>query len=928
MKTNFTILLILLLLGFSVVHAAQRITPDSIEVIHGASLTDLIRGQSAGVVVSKTDGNPAAATEIIMRGLTSIRSDQQPLILIDGVALVSTIRDGINPWNLTYPYSNQRGNGATSTPSLDNLYRKLAPNDCQMPINLLAGIDPYNIESIEILKNTSATAIYGSRGANGVIIIKTKSQTMAHRTIAFSTSVGVSMVQKELDLLSASQFSEYYQTLKGVPYDAQGSAEVNWQRELYSPAVSTSNHFELSGSDRRTNYGVNLLYSLDNGVVNPSRMEQIAISTSVDRQISNMFRTGVRLLLSRSSLSMSPSTALPGFNSAIKLVEAIPYRNAKFNPVDFAASSDDISQLWRVLPRGYVTADLSKTVKFNVEGGVDFHTQNRKRWAGVGTTIGRELNGIASSADIDRLNYDISGIVSVRPIINTSNRLLIKAGGFYFGDQTTQQSIQGTDFFNHSLRADGVKLASKSSKMFYSTLNNRNFGALAAVDYSFKERYSISGGLRADKVIGFDNDFQYFPFAEANWNVGKERWFNESLSASLFSSMVIRAGWGVSGGNNMSHYFLADYFTLAPDILTIPYAQQMNYISRLKTTNRQFNVGLDMGIYNEAVTVGATFYKGDVRDRLSFYDTRTDRPHDEVAANVMTMDKWGVEVSVGATPIKKRDWRWSLQATFGLDRASLKSSDSQKYVATTGGFGFEGRSLGKATSSVTAFINGYAPSVFLGYRTEGIVGAQHLPFTPPFGDHRLREGDIKFVDTNHSGVVDAEDRVVIGSPVPKFVGSFNTTLHYKAISVTMRFDGSYGNDVLNLNLLQQGNLASTSNNVLAKSYRNAWSPAQPGNKGPAVGAFGYDYVTDRMIEDGSYLSLSDFIITYSVPASGIKWLAGLDLSLMAKNLFVITPYEGYNPAVNSFAGDWSVRGVDLGAYPCARVVSLGVKVKF
>ncbi len=905
---------------------ARPLIPDSLKLVHLNGLSELLQAENAGVSVSTTDASPGAAAELLVRGISSIRTSQQPLIIVDGVAMISSMDSGINPWNLKYPYTNQSGADKFQDASLDNLYRPLDGSDYQLPVNLLLGLDINTIESISVLKNSSATAIYGSRGANGVIVITTRSPLHAiqRRDVVFSTSVGVSIVGKQLDFLSPAAWSSYHEDLNGVPYHT-ATPGIDWQKALYSPAVTTTNRLELSGSNSRTSYSFDMMYSLDNGVIEGTKQEQLALSTMVNRRISRIFKGGTSFTLARSAVDLTQTTALLGSQSAIGSIAAIPYEGAVGNPVDFVRDYDDHSSLWRILPRGYLTGNFGQYVSLDINGGVDVLIQERQRWAGNGTEVGLANNGIASIADYDRLNYDVNATLAIKPVSNDRHNLNIRLGGSYFGKRMMQESVQGIDYFNHSLRAEGVKLANQTSKMFHSVLNTQNYGVSADLSYSFKKRYEVRGGLRMDRRIDLDNDFQYYPFIEVGWNLSNETWFRKAIDPKVVSRLSLHGGWGISGMNDLTQYFLGDYFQLCDDPLQIPYQDQLNYRTGLRTNNRQYNVGLDMGFLNNRIRLGVSYYEGEIEDHLSVFHQEAGQWSGQTL-NRMKMDKRGAEILVDATPVRRSDWQWSLSASVGIDRVKMLETASGQALAATGANGFTGRGLG-GDYVATAFVEGYAPSSFFGFRTDGIVGSQHLPFTPPFEDYRLAEGDIKFVDVNGDGVVDDKDRTIIGSPLPDWIASLSTTLKYKSLTLSLQFDGSYGNDILNLNLLQWGNLAMD-RNVLKESRQNAWSMDSPDGKAPAVGAFGFDKISDRMVEDGSYLRLSNVVLAYAIPTGRIKWLSGLEVSFMIRNLFVASPYSGYNPVVNSFAGDWSLRGIDLGGYPYARSFSLGVKIKF
>ncbi len=927
MKLNFsgrwhrTAALALVGVATSSISVAQTITPDSERVDHSTSLADIIQGEVAGISVSKIDGQVGAAYEFMLRGINSIRGNQQPLILVDGVAINADMQSEANPWSLNYPYNNQTG---VSDSGKDNLYKKLVADDYQMPINLLAGLDISIIESIEILKNNSATAIYGSRGANGVILIKTFSKGTSNRKISLSTSLGVVSVTDRLDLLSPEEYMSYHKELNGYNYITRDAASIDWQDELFAPSISSTTRLEIAGNEKDARYALNLMYNNEGGAIANSGQEQLSLNAMFSRKINSIFEFGTRVSLSRSNLDLTKSTALIGMASATKLVNAVPYENAELNPAAYAANYEDNALLYRIMPTAYLAAKFNQTFSLRVEGGVDVLLERRNKWAGYGTDMGNELDGIASVADTERVNYDVSAIFRADILRQDAHKLNMQIGGFYYGDTASQSTTQGYEFFNHSLRSDGVRLAAVSSKMFYLNQGVANYGALASLDYTLLDRYTIKAGARADVAIGVDSEPTYYPYAQAEWRVSNEAWYGAGLQ-SVVSKFALRAGWGVSGNREFTPYFLGSYYSMSSDVANIPYTEQLDYTMGLFTINESYDAGFDASLFGNAVNLSAIAYKGQVEDKMSVYNSTT-APYATVLSNGMKMDKWGVEVAISATPVKNSTWRWDVGANLGLDRVELTQSAVDVMLASTGGAGFTGRDLG-AGNTASAFVAGYAPAAFFGYKTDGIVGEEHLWLTPPFNGERLGVGDVKFVDVNGDKQTDAEDMVIIGSPLPDFVASFNTRLSYKRFALSMRLDGSYGNDVLNLNLLEQANLASN-NNPLSKYYNNAFSEKNPTHTSPSVGAVGYDVISDRQVEDGSYVKLSDLVFSYTLPMAKSSVISGIEFSLMARNLCMISGYSGYSPEVNSFGGDWSTRGIDLGAYPYAKSISLGVKLNF
>ncbi len=872
---------------------AQAMQPDSTEVSYTLSLGDIVVKESAGAVVSDIDGNIASGYEILLRGISSIRGNNQPLILIDGVAVNSQLSGAANPWSLTYPQTNN-ATGSTEDP----IYEKIVGNNYQMPVDLLAGLNPTSIKNVEILKNSSATAIYGARGANGVILITTHGAKAEKRNITFSTSAEMSSVLNRIDYLSPSNYLNYYKALTGKDYDTQGAEGVNWQDKLLGTAISTVNNLTLSGSNQKTQYSIALQYALRNGVIENSGQDQLSIDASVDRKINNIFRTGVSFTLAHSNLAMMQTANFIGAQSATTLLAAAPYTNVPFNSTAFANDYNDESAMWRVLPRAYVLANINRFISLKVDGGIDVVTQSRKRWAGSSTPIGNKLQGVASIANLDMLSYDLSATFNAKALVKKNHKLNFDAGFFYYGKNFSQNSIQGNKFYNEGLGADGITLAERSTKQFFAQVNSSNYGAMAMADYTLFGRFNVKGGARMDKQLSI-GEVELYPFAQMSYDFARK----ELKGNNLISTLDLRAGWGRSGANNIMPYFMGSYYTIQPNVQDVPSESQLAYMTAYNSRNTQYDAGFDIGFLKDRVTIGATFYTGEVEDRVATYKGENKLDH-----TTMYMDKYGFEASIGAVLMQNKKFKWDVLASIGMDRVKVKNSKD-----------FNGRNVGE---SITTFRNGHAPSSFYGYVTDGIVGEQHLPFVPPFEGQKLQEGDVKFVDINKDGKIDSADKTVIGSPLPDFVGRIYTSLKYKNFKASLLLDGSAGADILNLNLLQSG-----TNNILDKYYTEAWSKENPNNKAPRIGAVGMDQISDRLVENGSYLRISNITLSYDIPMES-DVIKGLEVSLMARDLYTFTGYSGYFPGYNSFGGDWSVRGVDMGAYPQSASFLLGAKFKF
>ncbi|GHU99894.1 SusC/RagA family TonB-linked outer membrane protein [Bacteroidia bacterium] len=889
-------LIVLLAGGTGPVQGAD-IPGDSLSAWRGVDLHEVVRGLLPGVQVTSADGAPGAAASIAVRGIRSVRGDQQPLIVLDGVAMNPSHLQTMNSWST------------------------LEANDCQVAQDLLSRIDIHNIISIEVLSNASATAIWGSQGANGVILIKTRAGVRRAMELQLNSSVGVSTISRKLDFLNPDGYGDYYSQLTGSNPSLQGSGS-NWQNKLYSPALTQSHNLSMAGGGGGASYLVSLYYKRHNGIVDGTFSQDLGFSTAIDKSLGRYSSITFNMLFDRSKISMTKSSYLPGSTSTIARIAAAPFTSAADSPVDWREDYDDDNVIWRVVPRGRFKIGFARWVSLNFSGGVDYLSLERLRWLGPRTLMGAAENGRAGVADKNALRYNVDATVDIDRHLGSLHHLTAQAGGHLYGDNRMDNTVQGTDFFNPELRAQGINLAGNLTKMGYGKLRSSNAALSAQAGYTYRDRYRINAGLRGDQLIDYDRGLNYYPFAEAAWDVHKESF----LDVEVISKLTLKGGWGISGMDQMVPYFSNQTLTAVDNIADIPWGTQAFYRERLLTRMQEYNLGLSVGFDRDRYQFELRAYSGEGSERLSVYDTRAKGDARRVYVDRAAIDKWGLEASLSATILKNRDQQWLWWGAISMDRSKVSSTGGTQPLGSTGGIGFTGRSAGSGYVC-TAFVEGYVPGVFYGYRTDGIVGPQHVSMTPPFGPLHLQPGDVKFVDVNGDGTANDRDRVVIGNPNPKFTFGTGTSFSHHRWTFSARVDGSYGNDVLNLNRLQQSNLNQT-DNVLSGAFRNAWSPATPGNKGPAVGGFGMDLISDRMVEDGSYLRLSSLSVAYDLPLKNVGWLRSLGISVSAGNLFVLTPYTGYDPEVDSFSGDWALRGVDLGGYPRVRTFTLGINAKF
>lgn len=894
------------------------IKPDSILSQRSMTIVDVLRGQLAGVKANTSDGAPGAAIDFIIRGINSIRGDNQPLFILDGVMLNPTNLDVMNSWK-----------------ALDGL-------DFQSNQNILSAINTENIDNIEVLKDASAIARYGSKGANGVVIIKSKVGNKNTMSVKWSSSVGVSTLPKRIDLLSPDNYLSYRVKL-GNPLDASALQTADWQNEAFRNAISNNHNLSLSGTVRNTSYYLNVFLKNDEGIVKGTNAQSWGFQANLDQNLNDKVKFGTRIVLTNNAVSMTQSNSYLGATGLINQLAAAPFKGFSENAISWVNGYSDNATSWRMIPQVDLKVQFSPSFSFLLKAGADYDSKMRLRWMGTEIDRGRVSNARAGLSNFSVLQYNTDATLTYNRFFNQEHQIKLSFFGGYFGNSNVSTSIQGTDFFTDVLRAKGINLASKMVGPIYS--KNMSSSVFAAVEafYSFKNRYDLKVGERADYLLTYDNVPTYYPFIQGKWNISNESFFTNLNLDKTFDKLLLKVGYGISGTNSVDLYADADKYTLGQSSLWIPFENSLSYRTRLQTQKKELNLGFEASLLNNKLIVGVDIYKGTVTDVFSAYNFSPDKkvinadstitfipPLKHFLQNQLILDKQGIEIFASIVMFKKKDFQWNLNANLSIDRSKVVDSGSGSYLGATGCNGFKGATigvLGGNLTAATAFINGKAPGVFYGYLTQGILSPDHETLTPPLKGQRLYAGDIKYIDMNGNGQTDEGDKVIIGNPNPDFTFGINSDIYYKRWFAQVRLDGSVGNQVLNLNKLMTDNVDGL-NNISNSSYINAWVEGDLANKSSKIGSKVLNEISDRLVENGSFLRLSTFTIGYNIPLKDSKIIKWLNLNLVATNLLTISPYSGYNPDVNSFSGNWSIRGIDSGAYPLARSVSIGFVAKF
>lgn len=920
------------------------------------SLDQMLEGRAAGVQVLADNSSPDAGVTIRVRGIASFSGNTDPLYVVDGI-IVNGASQSITTMSV--------GSSSNATEST----------------NGLSGINPQDIASIEILKDASATAIYGSQGSNGVVLITTKAASRDIPVVRFNAGVSVSHATKKIRLLD---FDEYVDFLENYPDNLSAREYVSniytdpvnhtglkvtpmdWQDYIMRTGISQRYYLSVSGRPKNTNYFFSMGYYHSEGVLKRTMSDNISgrlnLEKKYGRNVKLTFKTSFGYtksdmvtgavsggnVTSRSSLIRTSMRSKPFmFKNPDDAEEDETLTDADselmYGPNRWLKGSSNTSERIRIIPSASFEWRLLPWLTFRSTAGGEVAVQERVKTKAEKISVG---------------NGNVAGIGEDRTVLYNVDNLLIASKKFKkhslsmtFGQSASKnyysvESISGWNLPQMDAREKGINNAlpqySQLDSWYRSQRSLLSFFGRAI--YNYGDRYVLTATVRYDGSSKFQgsNKWSVFPSLAFAWRIASEPWFN----IPVVSNAKLRLGWGQVGNQAISNYQTQRTYgtTLLGSHFDESFKEVVLYPSNIANpalkweTSNQWNVGLDLSLWKGRLALTVDAYRKDTWDLLQSKNVALSTGIGTMYVNDGSIRNQGIELSLDLVPYKKGTLEWTVGGNISLNSNKIisvgTSGDSGQLYLKPGSsprqvnyfFGSTLQTSGD-TNPLNIFIEGESMGLFYGYLTDGIVqtGEEGLGFS----EGATREpGNIKYRDLNGNGYIDVGDRTIIGNPLPKFTYGFNTSLSFKGLSLSATFSGSYGFDIFNMNNIQDY-ATSYSKNVRKEAVANAWSESNSSNKWPKIG-FVDNYFSDRFVEDGSYLRLSDLAIAYAIPIrkEKVKFLQALNLSFSIGNLFVLTKYSGYNPFVNSFGANVKRMGVDLNSAPYPLSYNFDIKFTF
>lgn len=914
----------------------KRDLTGSVTQVRGSDLTQLptqrvdqaLQGRAAGVLVLNTDGAPGGNTTIRIRGMNSVNGGNGALIVIDGL---------------------QGGN--------------------------LNSLNPNDIESIEVLKDASATAIYGSMGANGVILVTTKGGKKGRPTVDYSYNLGLQELRKKLDVMKAADYARtvnaYRQTqnVSGTPvmvFTDQQIAEfeknggTDWQDEIYRTGILQNHQLSVSGGSDNTKYMVSAGYLDQDGILVNSDYKRFSMRANLTSTITKNVSFGLNWAAAKEKGSSPPF----GSNAVSFLGQAVNGA-PRWDPT---TPVYDANGNYNVHPGGYGAYDVWNPVAAAKEPLIE------------NNTIRNTINTFLDFKIIEGLTLRITGGAIIRNINNTSyfnaktyegrpTQGMVGYGtaaeNLFTRYQNSNILTYTKEFNKHSLTVMGVveqqyenfKGSSLTARKFTvdqtgindlggatevvnaSTANERTiYSYLGRINYSYNERYLLTASYRADgsSVFGKNNKWGYFPSLSAAWRIAEES-FVKNLD--VFSELKLRGSWGVTGNQAISPFQTLANMTSGGNY---PYNGNANFDlgffinsaanPNLKWENTtQMDLGLDVGLLDDRIQFTADLYKKTTRNLLLSRELPGYTGLNSIIDNVGSVENKGLELSISGDPIRGQ-FRWNTGFNISFNRnkvLDLGANDRLSYRTTMGGYGL--------ASNFMFLVEGEPFGQMYGYGYEGTWGEKDAATAASYGQ---LPGDPRYTDLNEDGTIDTKDLKVIGNAFPKYIFGWTNRMTYKNFELTFLIQGTKGNDIFNQARIRLENpFEAVSARILDR-----WTPQ---NQNTDVPAFiddltrqnanltskimiSGDQRLSRWVEDGSYIRLRNVTLGYNLPNDLIRriGLNRLNVFVTGANLLTITKYTGYDPEVSAYTGNDAQLGVDLSSYPASKSITFGVNVTF
>jgi TonB-dependent starch-binding outer membrane protein SusC len=855
-----------------------------------------LNGRASGVRVMQNGGSPGGSVSIRIRGTNSILGGNEPLYVIDG-----------------FPYN---GN----------------PTFLQNS----------DIASVEILKDASSTAIYGSRGANGVVMITTKSgRKTGGTTVDVEAGYTVQSVTKKMDLMNAQQYAMLYNEqakndglaayFSQTQIDSLGGIKgTDWQDEVLRNAPIYQLSATVNGGSEKTKFSLSGAAYLQDGIIKSSDYKRYSLRANIDHDINKVVSVSMNTILTRinssrqnsglgnrgndliSAMLMAPPSLSPYLpNGAYRrLNNAYPFiSNVIINPLIFINERRDDIKGDRVFANGAITIKPIEGLSIKISGGIENINDRVDAYSNIEPST--DSRGSASVSTTQQTGFLNENVVNYQKVFNNKHSISVTGGFTYQDNVTTTLGGSGIGFLSDvtgtgnigSAATPGVPSSGYSKWVLLSYL--------ARANYSLNDKYLFTASIRRDGSSRYskENQWENFPSAAFAWKASNEPFLKQS---TVISDLKLRASYGLSGNTGISPYQtltqLGSSNVIFGDALYVAFAPNTTLPGDLKwEITKQFDIGAEVGLLHDDLRITMDYYRKRTVDLLNTVRLPRSTGYETTVQNVGEVENKGIELGIDAAILKK-EVTWNVNANIAFNR--------NKVVKLYGGQDIYGAAFytGSLNDVVNLLREGQPMGVFYGYKESGYSAT----------------GTLQYEDIVKDNVITTADKTYIGDPNPDFIYGLNSVLGYKGFELTLFIQGSQGNDIFNLNKSSSLDLGMGLN-LPKEVFTDHWTPENPNAKYPKITSKVNGNLSDRFVEDGSYLRFKNIQLAYNLPVkeNGWKGFRSAQVYASAQNFITFTKYSWYDPEVNAYGGSNSInQGIDYAIYPTSKSVTFGIRCGF
>lgn len=920
------------------------------------NVLEAMQGKLAGVNVTQNDGAPGAGISIRIRGSNSFLGGTEPLYVVDGVAINSS--------------------NSESTP-------QSLGEDEKQTLNALSFLNPNDIESITVLKDASAAAIYGSRGANGVVIITTRQGRLGKDKVELNLSTGFSEVSKRLHPLNAYDYATFqnlanynanaytgmnYQIpypgkyrpdpdnpgdsvyVKG-PQDYIGGG-IDWQDQVFRKGIFQNYSISLSGGNDLGNHYLSFNYLDQNGAIVNSDYKRYNLNVSLNRNLGKVFKIGTRNTISITNLNgIKTGTDKSDDANAGVIRSLLTFPTTRTNVQPYGTSTGDESFITNpvlyvkdvlnqvkglnIFSSNFIEAAITSHLKVRQNIGFNYSSGLRNQYYPRTVYEGYSDKGRALKADNSWQSL-VSETVLTYEKKSGKNSINIVGGGTYEHTNSEWKRIEVKTFPNDLLKNENMEAGEQRMPIKESRSAFTLISFLGRVNYSYDDRYLATVSFREDgsSKFGEDNKWAGFASAALAWKISNEAFMRNQHAVS---DLKLRFSFGQTGNQGIGAYSSLSKLTvynypfggsvqtgLADDVWAGPANPKLRW-----ETTTSYNAGIDAAFLDNRITLTADVYKKRTNDLLQFVTTPSSTGFSRQLRNSGSVENKGLEIVLGGIPVVKKDFSWTSNFNIAFNRnkiLSLGADVTEQYAANI--------STGDAPFIQ---IPGYAIGTLYGYVEDGYYDNEaevrsDPAYTNQSNDIILRTiGEIKYKNLDSDPTsISISDKTIIGDVNPDYTFGFVNNFRYKKLDLSIFVNGVQGNDVINMNTRFNANIG-TFKNITEKMYAGAWKYGAD-NAGATYPKIMRQYwrtilFSRRFVEDGSFVRIKNVTVGYTM-SSPFKGISSLRIAAGVNNLYTFTRYSGYDPEVNSYGDNPALFGVDLGGYPNVRTYNFSVRCNF